>query len=57
MVEKPEDWSITKDGPHEINKHRFWLARQLLDSKLSDREAYGIVAHHDLIRKAAKGGS
>lgn len=37
--------SISTDGPHEITEHRRWLARQLIDSKLSDEEAYGIVRH------------
>lgn len=42
--------AISKDGPNEIGRHgRFWLARQLLDSKLTDEEAYGIVAHHPAI--------
>ena len=45
--------AISKDGPHEIGRvGRFWLARQLLDSKLSDEEAYGIVAHHPAITDA-----
>jgi hypothetical protein len=42
--------SISEDGPHEITDARRWLARQLLDSKLSDEEAFGIVAHHPAIR-------
>lgn len=37
--------SISTDGPHEISNHRRWLARQLLDSQLSDTEAFGIVAN------------
>lgn len=36
--------TISTDGPHQITDDRRWLARQLLDSKLSDEEAYGIVA-------------
>lgn len=36
---------ISTDGPHKINDHRKWLARQLLDSQLSDEEAIGIVAY------------
>lgn len=43
---------ITTDGPHEINDHRRWLARQLLDSKLSEDEAYGIVAYSPAITDA-----
>lgn len=40
------DWPISTDGPVKINDQRRWLARQLMDSKLSDKEAMGIVAHH-----------
>jgi hypothetical protein len=35
---------ISLDGPHKPSDHRVWLARKLLDSKLTDEEAYGIVA-------------
>ncbi|UTC29173.1 hypothetical protein BAMBUS_00910 [Brevundimonas phage vB_BpoS-Bambus] len=31
------------DGPHKIDATRMFLARQLLDSNLSDAEAYGIL--------------
>lgn len=41
--------SISKDGPHKIGRSRAWLARQLLDSRLDDGEAYGIVADHPAI--------
>lgn len=41
--------SILTDGPYEISKTRLWLARQLLDSKLSDKEAFSIVAYHPSI--------
>lgn len=41
--------SITLDGEHAISDHRRWLARQLLDSRLDDGEAYSIVAHHPAI--------
>ena len=41
--------AISCDGPHTICEHRAWLARQLLDSKLSDEEAYGIVRHSPAI--------
>lgn len=41
--------SISKDGPNEIDDHRYWLARQLLDSKLTKKEAYEIVAYHPAI--------
>lgn len=34
---------ISFDGPNVPNEHRLWLARQLLDSKLSDDEAFGIA--------------
>lgn len=45
--------AISKDGPNETDRHgRFWLARQLLDSKLTAEEAYGIVAHHPAIQDA-----
>ena len=38
-------YPIMGDGPHKITDHRRWLARQLLDSKLSEEEAYGIVRY------------
>lgn len=41
--------SISFDGEHAISDHRRWLARQLLDSKLDDGEAYSIVAYHPAI--------
>lgn len=53
-LERVEDgyWQITKDGPHEIGFQRRWLARQLLDSKLTEDEAYAIVSHHpDISRR------
>lgn len=40
---------ISLDGPHTPSRNRQWLARQLLDSKLDDDEAYGIVRHHPAI--------
>lgn len=36
---------ISLDGPHKPDQHRVWLARQLLDSKLDDKEAYSIVCY------------
>ena len=42
--------SISTDGPHPITEHRRWLARQLLDSKLSEAEAFEIVAHHPALK-------
>lgn len=60
-VEAP---SISTDGPHAIGLGRRWLARQLLDSMLTDAEAYGIVRHApaleldagamDIVEKAAR---
>lgn len=44
---------ISLDGPHEIDFHRQWLARQLLDSKLDDEEAYSIVRHDPAIKLPA----
>lgn len=44
---------ISFDGPHEIDFHRQWLARQLLDSKLDDEEAYSIVRNDPAIRPSA----
>jgi len=41
--------SISLDGEHAISDHRRWLARQLLDSRLDDGEAYSIVAYHPAI--------
>lgn len=38
-------YPILSDGPHKITDHRRWLARQLLDSQLSEEEAYGIVRY------------
>lgn len=40
---------ISLDGLHEPTTGRRWLARQLMDSKLTEKEAYGIVAHHPSI--------
>ncbi len=37
---------IALDGPHRPNEQRQWLSRQLLDSRLTDAEAYSIVAYH-----------
>jgi len=39
----PDMRAISEDGPHVVGDHRRWLARQLLDSQLSDAEAYGVV--------------
>ena len=36
--------SIAVDGPHRPCEHRLWLARQLLDSRMSDAEAYSTIA-------------
>lgn len=46
--------SISEDGPHPITDERRWLARQLLDSKLSDAEAFGIVAFHPAVSDARR---
>lgn len=35
--------AISFDGPNMPNDHRLWLARQLLDSKLTDDEAFSIA--------------
>ena len=43
---------ITTDGPHNIEDHRRWLARQLLDSNLSADEAYSIVEHSPALKSA-----
>lgn len=40
-----DPWPISTDGPNRIDSHRRWLARQLLDSKLTDEQAYSIVRH------------
>jgi hypothetical protein len=42
-------WEISKDGPIEIGHQRRWLARQLMDSKLTEHEAMSIVAFHPQI--------
>lgn len=44
--------SISEDGPHPITEARRWLSRQLLDSKLSDSEVFGIVAFHPSVKDA-----
>jgi hypothetical protein len=36
---------ISLDGPHKIGEHRQWLARQLLDSRQDDAEAYSTVIY------------
>jgi hypothetical protein len=46
VVELEPDWAVSKDGPIKIGDQRRWLARQLMDSKLTDEEAFGIVCHH-----------
>ena len=48
--------SISTDGPHAITDTRHWLARQLLDSKLSDQSAFSIVAHAPSIKAARAEG-
>lgn len=50
---EPVAWPISVDGPNKITDQRAWLARQLLDSKLTDGEAFGIVAYHPDIRSAS----
>jgi hypothetical protein len=47
---------ISNDGPHKIDDHRYWLARQLLNSKLTADEAYSIVRHFPGISKEAERG-
>lgn len=42
-------WEVSKDGPIEIGYQRRWLARQLMDSKLTEHEAMSIVAFHPQI--------
>jgi hypothetical protein len=47
---KPKPPSIR--GPistHKIDEVRLWLARQLMDSRLSADEALGVVAHHPAV--------
>lgn len=48
-------WPIATDGPHAISDHRLWLARQLMDSKLSEAEAYDIVRHSPALSNATGG--
>lgn len=43
------DWPVSTDGPHKISDTRRWLARKLMDSKLTDAEAFSIVAFHPSI--------
>lgn len=40
---------ISADGPVSISNTRRWLARQLMDSRLEEAEALGIVAHHPAV--------
>ena len=47
-----EEWVISKDGPHTISPSRRWLARQLMDSHLSDAEALSVVAYAPEVRAA-----
>lgn len=42
--------AVEPDCPIKINDGRRWLARNLMDSKLSDKEALGIVAYHPDIK-------
>lgn len=44
---------VATDGPHAPGDQRFWLARKLMDSKLSDAEAFGVVAFHPDIHDLA----
>ncbi len=55
MVERIEELegAISRDGPHKITDARRWLARQLLDSQLSDDEAFGIAAFHPAVTRQA----
>ncbi len=46
VVELEPDWAVSKDGPIKIGDQRRWLARKLMDSKLTDEEAFGIVCYH-----------
>lgn len=46
------NWPISLDGQYYIGVNRSWLARQLMDSTLSEAEALGIVAHAPEIIKA-----
>jgi hypothetical protein len=45
-AELEPDWAVSKDGTHKIGDQRRWLARKLMDSKLTDEEAFGIVCYH-----------
>lgn len=45
---------MANDGPHKPNQHRLWLAQILLDSKLTDEEAYSIIHHHPAIYDIGK---
>lgn len=37
------------DGPHKIDATRMFLARQLLDSHLSNEEVYSTLRHHPVL--------
>lgn len=41
---------ITTDGPYPPSDSRRWLARKLLDGRLSDEEAFEIVSFHPCIK-------
>lgn len=43
-AEREPDWAVSKDGPYSISDNRRWLARKLMDSKLTEKEALSIVA-------------
>lgn len=47
-----KDWPISTDGHHSISDTRRWLARQLMDSTLSEAEALGAVAHNPAVKAA-----
>ncbi|USN15203.1 hypothetical protein KIKIMORA_00560 [Brevundimonas phage vB_BpoS-Kikimora] len=51
----PAARSLTGDGGHTIDSNRAWLARQLYDTRLSNEEAYGIVAYHPCISDQYEG--
>lgn len=47
---EPVHLTISTDGPHTIHGARLWLARQLLDSTLSEEEVVSVVACHPLLK-------
>ncbi|WP_374572599.1 hypothetical protein [Phenylobacterium sp.] len=51
---EPAERNAVRAHPHltEVQEQRQWLAKQLLDERLTDAEAYGVVAFHPSVKDA-----